>query len=170
MQETAVIGVVAIWLLFLWIAPIILCMVVASKKERSLVGAFFLGFFLGWIGLIIVACMANYRKLQQMAQPTVVVNTGDGTVSVDTPEARIARVQGRMPGEKAVEKGKGTVPVAPETDSPVYEDTPEGRLAKAQGKSSRQTELEEELREKEAELAALRKKAAQARIDRALGK
>ena len=39
------------------IISMIACPIIASKKGRSVVGWFFGGFFLGLIGLIIVACL-----------------------------------------------------------------------------------------------------------------
>lgn len=40
----------------------IICACIASSKGRSEVGWFFIGFFLGLIGLILIACLSNLKE------------------------------------------------------------------------------------------------------------
>ena len=39
------------------IVSMILCPILANKKQRSIVGWLFIGLLIGWIGLIIIACL-----------------------------------------------------------------------------------------------------------------
>ena len=48
----------------------VIAAVIASGKDRSKVGWFFGGFFLGLIGIIIVACLSNLKEEQQYRDHT----------------------------------------------------------------------------------------------------
>ena len=55
-----VLGIVIFLLvLAICILPYILCPLMADKKGRSAVAWFFVAFFAGWIGVIIIACLSE---------------------------------------------------------------------------------------------------------------
>lgn len=73
--------------LFLWIIPIILCIVICSSKGRSGLLGFVLGLFLGWIGVIICACLTNFRALRTNVNVQVGSNINPPPVNTSPPPA-----------------------------------------------------------------------------------
>ena len=56
MEDLGIFGVLGV---IVTVISMIACPIIAHGKGRSAIGWFFVGFFLGGIGLIIVACLSD---------------------------------------------------------------------------------------------------------------
>ena len=84
---TAGATVVAILIIFGCIVPVVIAYSIGSKKGKGGVG-FALGFFLGWIGVIIIAIMADDRQREMEHKEMLAAVSGGGgrtTVKVKCP-------------------------------------------------------------------------------------
>ena len=65
----------ALWLVIGFVAPTVVCAVIADKKSRSVGGWIFGGLFLGWIGVIIVALLSDLTTYKRSAPFAFKTNT-----------------------------------------------------------------------------------------------
>ncbi len=176
-MEELLAGTFFMFALLGWLLPLILSMVVASSKGRSVAAGFFLGLFLGWIGFIIVCCMTNFKALRTNVNVQVGSNVytpsssrGGGTnIQVpETPEDRIRRAQGTLPARNDTRRledvrererpEKAVTDVTPKKKSELDElDEQITKLKKQKELRELQTEEAKILEEKEKELKALQR-------------
>lgn len=66
MESTAIIGSIIVFLIFgfiWWVLPVIFAVKIGNKKNRVGLGWMF-GILLGWIGVIIMACLKNNDMIE----------------------------------------------------------------------------------------------------------
>ena len=79
-------GVWVVVALLGWVAPVIVATIIGSKKGKGGLG-FVLGFFLSWIGVIIIAVMEDEAKRDQEHRETLAaVGGGKQVVKVKCPK------------------------------------------------------------------------------------
>lgn len=80
-------GAIALWVILGWIGPTIVAVLIGVGKGKGGVG-FLLGFFLSWIGVIIILVMENSTDKERRHQETLVAVSGGGGVKVRCPNCQ----------------------------------------------------------------------------------